>query len=121
MFACLKIGYKSILNVDNGDRLVVPNHLRKQLLKYKFNEINKSACSNSHANRVFMPVEEFVKAKDNIVTGDGGSGDNGDEKNFYGNKTVEDVLFEMFQDESGKLSVSKFLTSLGEFLISVLF
>ncbi|XP_022257118.1 glutaminase kidney isoform, mitochondrial-like, partial [Limulus polyphemus] len=83
-----------------------------------------TTTSLSHADRIFMPVEEFIRAKEEKQIGEN---NNQDENNKSNNrvservssestedrqKNVEDVLFEMFQDTNEKVSVAKFLTAL---------
>ncbi|XP_076354978.1 glutaminase liver isoform, mitochondrial-like isoform X1 [Tachypleus tridentatus] len=86
-----------------------------------------SAINSSNADRVFMPVEEFIRAKS--VKNHKEENDNQDEENKTkanannkeqvlsestedGQKNVEDVLFEMFQDINEKVPVGRFLAAL---------
>ncbi|XP_076332807.1 glutaminase liver isoform, mitochondrial-like isoform X2 [Tachypleus tridentatus] len=83
-----------------------------------------TTTSLSHADRIFMPVEEFVRAKEKKKNGENNyqdqnaKADNNDNEGVSSESTedkqnnVEDVLFEMFQDTNEKVSVAKFLTAL---------
>ncbi|XP_054719032.1 glutaminase kidney isoform, mitochondrial-like [Uloborus diversus] len=64
--------------------------------------------SSSHANRIFMPAEDFIrevkpKSKNNISLS---------ESPAITEKNVDDILFDMFKDHDEKVAVGKFLAAL---------
>lgn len=62
-------------------------------------------ATNSHAKQVFMPAEEFIRAKEKLNEAASAISE-------IKEKNVEDVLFDMFKTEKETLPVGKFLSAL---------
>ncbi|XP_067122365.1 glutaminase liver isoform, mitochondrial [Centruroides vittatus] len=75
----------------------------------KRNLHGNSIYKNSHANRVFMPVEEFARAKELKVSSTVSSQKDVDKDD---QTNVEDVLFTMFKNNDDTVPVGQFLSSL---------
>ncbi|KAG8193509.1 hypothetical protein JTE90_003721 [Oedothorax gibbosus] len=78
---------------------------------WHYRNLHTSRTPFSHASRIFMPAEEFVHPGKNGKSKTKTSVDLS-ESPAITEKNVDDILFDMFKDEQGRVAVGKFLASL---------
>ncbi|KAH6927276.1 hypothetical protein HPB50_001237 [Hyalomma asiaticum] len=82
-------------------RLLQPQATEQQQQPSRFFNRYASLETTSHANRVFVPAEEFQRDKEKPF-----------DKNENAPVNVEDLLFDMFKDSEDTVCVGKFLNAL---------